>query len=170
MLLLNLAEVARGPVRLRGEVASDAALWENTGIPLSGPLRFDLDARSVGEAVLVRGEVDGPIESSCRRCLAPVMVRLHDTVDMLFDRLTPEERNELEGEVLSLPERGDVLDLGPAIREQVLLRVPDYVLCDESCRGICPRCGADLNRQECGCTAPSDDEGPWSALKKLRFE
>jgi uncharacterized protein len=149
MLLLNLNEVARGPVRIRGEVPPDAPLWEETGVSPSGPLQYDLDARSVGEGVLVRGEVEGEFSSSCRRCLEPVTVALRDAVDMLYDRLSPEEMEELGGEVLPLPDRGDTLDLAPALREQVLLRVPEYVLCKESCKGLCPQCGADLNLRNC---------------------
>jgi len=169
MLILNLAGVARGPVRLREEIAPDDPIWEGAGITFAGPLRVELEASSLGEAVLVRGEIEGRIATECRRCLAAVEVTLRDTVDLLFERLTPAEAEDLGGEVLALPERGDNLDLGPAIREQLLLRVPEHVVCKESCRGLCPQCGAELNREVCDCV-PAADEGPWSALKKIRFD
>lgn len=171
MLILNLAEVARGPVRVHGEIAPDAPLWEDTEVALAGPLRVDIDARTVGDGVLVRGEIRGGFETSCRRCLAPLAVDARDDMDVFFERLTPEEvaEAELGGEVHALPQRGDRLDLGPTIREQVLLRIPEYVLCAESCRGLCPRCGVNLNRESCGCVPPVD-EGPWGGLKKIRFD
>lgn len=168
-MILNLAGVARGPVRVRGEIAPDDPIWEGAGITLAQPLRVELDAHALGEGVLVRGRIDALIAAECRRCLAPVEVTLHDTVDLLFERLTPAEADDLGGEVLALPERGDELDLGPAIREQLLLRVPGHVVCDESCQGLCPRCGADRNREKCDCV-PATDEGPWSALKNIRFD
>ena len=57
MLNLSLAEVARGEVRVRGTIAPDDPLWEGTRVALREPLEVDLDARSVGEGVLVRGTI-----------------------------------------------------------------------------------------------------------------
>jgi len=47
--------------------------------------------------------------------------------------------------------RGEEISLEPLIREQALLALPTRPLCDENCRGLCPRCGADLNESECRC-------------------
>jgi uncharacterized protein len=89
-------------------------------------------------------------------------------VDFLFDELK-EDEEEAEGEVYPLPARGDEVDLTDAVREQVLLRVPQYVLCREDCRGLCPKCGADLNAAPCDC-APDEPVSPWSALNKIKFD
>jgi uncharacterized protein len=40
--------------------------------------------------------------------------------------------------------------------EQFVLSLPAKVLCDFACKGLCPRCGANLNLEECGCV---EDEG-----------
>src|SRR5690606_652997 len=107
--------------------------------------------------------------ADCRRCLAPVPTRIRDTVDLLFEPLSGDEAVELGGEVYPLPERGDVLDLGPGIREQLLLRAPDFVVCAETCRGLCPRCGADLNRETCDCV-PGRSGSAWDVLKDIKFD
>src|SRR2546422_2859983 len=45
----------------------------------------------------------------------------------------------------------------PAVREELLLAVPQWVVCRDDCRGLCPRCGKDLNAGPCGCpAAPAD--------------
>jgi uncharacterized protein len=169
MLNLSLTAVARGPVRIREQIDRDDPLWSDVGFALKSPLRVDLEARVVGEGVLVRGSVETEMDAGCRRCLVPVAVTVRDSVDLLFEPLSPEEAEDLSGEVYPLPERGDQLDLAPAIREQVVLRIPDYVLCSESCRGLCPQCGAELNRETCGCV-PESAVNAWDALRNIKFD
>jgi uncharacterized protein len=169
MLNLSLAAVARGTVRLREEISPDDPMWGEGGIGLGKPLRVDLEARSVGEGVLVRGEIEAHLDANCRRCLVPVPVYVRDTVNLLYEPLSEDEQVELGGEVYALPDRGDRLDLSDAVREQLLLRVPEYVLCSEACRGLCPYCGAELNRVTCECVADAPGS-PWDALKKIKFD
>jgi len=54
------------------------------------------------------------------------------------------------------------IDLRPAVREELLLAVPQWVVCREDCRGLCPRCGKDLNAGPCGCPPAGDPR--WQAL------
>jgi uncharacterized protein len=72
-------------------------------------------------------------------------------------------------EVYPLPEKGGTLDLTEAVREHVLLSVPEFVNCDEACRGFCPRCGANLNETTCECRTEEEDPR-WAALRRLRSE
>lgn len=168
MLKLSLSAVSRGEAQVRDEVPPDHPMWEGTGVTLAGPLQVDLTARPVGEGVFVRGTIRGPLRLPCRRCLAVTDHALDEEVDFLFDEIR-EDEEEAEGEVYPLPARGDELDLTDAVREQVLLRVPQYVLCREECRGLCPQCGADLNDAPCGC-GPEEEDSPWDALKKIKFD
>ena len=92
-----------------------------------------------------------------------------DTVDLLYEPLDPEEKDELGGEVYPLPDRGDELDLRPALRDELVLRMPEFVVCEEGCRGLCPKCGANRNRAACECVQ-DEPEGPWDALKTIKFD
>ena len=169
MLNLSLPAVERGEVRVVGEIAPDDPLWNGTGMTLAEPLRVELDARSVGEGILVRGRMRARFDVECRRCLTPVEREVDDTVDLLYEPLPEEEAEELSGEVYELPSRGLELDLGPALREQLLLRVPQYVVCREECRGLCPQCGTDLNQTTCDCV-PEAAPSAWGALKNIKFD
>lgn len=169
MPILNLTEVSRGEARVDGEISPDDPLWEGSAVTLAEPLRVRLAAQSVGEGVLVRGRMATRLTRECRRCLVEVPVELDDEVTLLFEPLEDEDEGDLDGEVYPLPERGDRLELGPALREELLLRIPEFVVCSEACRGLCPRCGTNLNEAECDC-APEEEAGPWSALKKIEFD
>jgi len=64
------------------------------------------------------------------------------------------------------PVRGS-LDLGDAVREEVTLAMNPYVVCDPACRGLCPRCGANLNEGSCDC-AEEEVDPRWEALRALK--
>lgn len=170
MLILHLDAVARGPVRVQGEIPADDPLWDEAGVELAGPLKADLEARSVGSgSILVRGPIHVRIAAECRRCLVPVEREISDTIDLFFEPLATEERDELSGEVYPLPTRGTELSLAEPIREQVLLRVPEYVVCREECRGLCAHCGTNRNEASCDCV-PERAGSPWDALKNIKFD
>lgn len=168
MLNVSLAALDRGEVVVREQIPGDDPMWEGSGVTLASPLDVDLTARQVGDGVFVRGRLRTTVRQACRRCLSTVDQPVDDVVDMLFDTLG-EDEEEAEGEVYPLPARGDQLDLRDAVREQLLLRAPEFVLCREECRGLCPQCGTDLNQGECDC-APEKAESPWDALKNVKFD
>lgn len=169
MLKLSLTAVARAEVPIRGEIPADHPLWRDAGVVLLEPLRVELDACEVGDGVLVRGKMHTRLQLDCRRCVTPVAYEVNEPVDLLFEPLEGDDATELSGEVYPLPKRGTDLHLEEPLREQLLLRVPLYVVCAEDCQGLCPQCGTDLNQGSCVCT-PAAEPSPWEALKKIKFD
>jgi uncharacterized protein len=168
MLHLSLAAVDRGEVTLREEVPAEHPMWTGAGVELAKPLEVDLSANDVGDGVLVRGTLRGAVRLECRRCLQPVEHEIDEHVDLFFAPPMEGEEEGDDGEVYPLP-RGDELDLTDAVREQVVLAAPEFALCSEACRGLCPTCGADLNQGACDC-APERPASPWDALKDVTFD
>lgn len=169
MPILDLTEVYRGEARFEGELRPDDPLWEGTGLKLKEPLRLELTAQPVGEGVLVRGRMVTRLALECRRCLTEVVHGVDDEVTLLFEPLLPDEEEDLDGEVYPLPSRGDQLDLKPALREELILRVPEFVVCSEACKGLCASCGANLNETTCECVSEAA-ESPWDALRNIKFD
>lgn len=108
-----------------------------------------------GRDILVRGHLQGHLQLTCSRCLENFALPVDGDFDLL---LAPgPEQVSGEGEELSAADldvdyySGEVLDLGAILREQIILLVPLKPLCIEECRGLCPRCGAVLNREACTC-------------------
>ena len=82
-------------------------------------------------------------------------------------RVIPEEEIELTAEQMDLiPFNGSRIDLRQAVAEQVLLALPIKPLCSRQCKGLCPRCGLNLNHGPCQCP-PQEPAGPFAALKVL---
>jgi uncharacterized protein len=53
------------------------------------------------------------------------------------------------------------------VREQILLAVPEQIFCKDDCKGLCPKCGSNLNLIDCKC-ADDDIDPRWAALKNLK--
>lgn len=169
MLKLSLTALAREPAELNEQVPPNHEMWEGFEVDFQEPVDVALKATSVGEGVWVKGDWATTISAACRRCLTPLSVDVGGDIEVLFESMTPDELDDVEGDVYPLPDRGDELDMIPAIREQVLMKLPEYVVCSDECRGICAHCGADLNKTDCGCE-PEVRANPWEALKKLKFD
>jgi uncharacterized protein len=129
-----------------------------------GPVEVRLTATSNLDGIIVRGTVRIPWRAACRRCLAEAVGSTVVTVDELYQHV--DAGSVGDG---AFPIDGDHVDLYPAVREAVLLELPDDVVCSPDCAGICPQCGVDLNTASCSCDITVRDER-WSALDALRHD
>jgi uncharacterized protein len=59
-----------------------------------------------------------------------------------------------------------VIEIDELVAEELLLAVPDQVLCDNNCKGLCPVCGVDRNSIDCECQTAEVDSR-WAGLKQL---
>ena len=128
-----------------------------------GPREIILDIR-------LRAAYEGYFAVPCARCLEPVEHAIKGKFDLIFRPLgvdaggSEQSITEVETEIGYYQK--DSLILEDVLREQVLLSLPAKTLCREDCKGLCPRCGCNLNRESCACeTSPTDPR--WSALADL---
>lgn len=117
---------------------------EENGILVSR-LRFFGEAENLTDSIYLTGTVTGTLTAPCARCLVPVERELHCEVS--YPVVTSEEESEEE----VLLAEGQKVDLITLMQETVLMEMPTRLLCKEECKGLCPKCGKDLNTGECGC-------------------
>lgn len=110
------------------------------------------------------GRVEGDVVLECSRCLRETRAHVHDETHLIFAEAGDEETDDPD--VYQLDPHATELDLRPAIREEWVLAAPAFGLCREDCKGLCARCGADLNAGACGCEDQTS-ESRWDALRKL---
>ncbi|MGQ0562116.1 MAG: YceD family protein [Gemmatimonadota bacterium] len=166
MLKVDLVELARKKRRpIDGSLPADAALWAGAGFRLAGPLAVHLQVQQVAEDVVALGRVQGEAEVACRRCLVPVRAPIDQEVTLVFRAGVKPVDAEAE-EIYPLPARGQELDLSGALREHLLLAVPEFVECQDACKGLCPHCGVNLNETTCSCERTQTDDR-WAALRQL---
>ncbi|MEY2740963.1 MAG: YceD family protein [Ilumatobacteraceae bacterium] len=131
------------------EVPAADVGFDDPRVDAARPVSLELEVESLTDGVLVHGRLAVGWHGECRRCLAPIATTADVDVDELYQRQpTNPDAHRLEG---------DQLDLRTMVRDTLLLAVPDAPLCRPDCRGLCPRCGADLNEAPCGCGAADVD-------------
>ena len=116
----------------------------------------------VAGGFLVTISADAKVYGACARCLAEAMLELHAEQQ----EFAPSARDGWEESDLSAFIEDLVVDVSSLTREAVVLALPSQIVCSESCEGLCPRCGKDLNQGACGCPPGGTDER-WSKLKDL---
>lgn len=165
MLQIDLRELVRGPVETRAELAGDDPLFEGLEVALSEPVQVAGRLQATGEGRFYwHGSLRTRVTGECRRCLAAVSLVVTAEIGALF---TKHPDALADPDSYPLPPDATLVDLAPAVREELLLAVPQYLQCRDDCRGLCPRCGHDLNAGPCGC-APTAVDPRWQALAALR--
>lgn len=118
----------------------------------------------------VRGHARGSARLCCGRCLVEFPFTFAERFELSLvhaTRIPREDEMRLDKDELDVRffEEAE-LDLVDLAVEQFALAVPMKPLCSEECRGLCPRCGADLNRFPCACRVEKD--GRWAPLLDWR--
>lgn len=166
-----LHDIPQGHSTLEREVpAEDLDLRE--WFDPRGSVQVSLQVDRHGQQIAFRGGVHAEAAMNCARCLKSLPFAVEAELTVLAERRgadDPRDEEALEQEGAVLYHDGLDLDLGPVIREAVILEVPQAVLCRPDCRGLCPRCGADRNRGPCSCKTEGEDPR-WGALKALKTE
>ena len=171
MLKLDLARLERQKkLRVDAEIPSDDPLWEGADLAFQGPLRVGLDAQStVDGGVVVRGSIEGTLAFECRRCLDPVEWSVDRDLTLVWTPVDELGVTEDDGDCRVLANSATEVDLGAAIREELILGTDRYRVCDSACRGLCPKCGTNLNVEACDCTVDELDPR-WDVLRTLKTE
>ena len=144
--------------------------WEGRLAPQTfggDPVTFVGTAKLIGTYVYdgktfrVDAEAEASYETTCARCNRPMVQTVSFSFTEHFVRSvfkTPDD--EL------YPYEGEKLDLTDAFFDNLFLEMPMTTVCSESCKGLCPVCGADLNRGQCSCSNQTID-ARLSALESL---
>ena len=122
------------------------------------------------QGVLVTAHLRGIQRERCSRCLGELELPLRLEIEEEFlasvDAKTGARQPAPEDPEAFRIDAKHTLDLGDAVRQHWTTAVPVQPLCRPDCRGLCPRCGRDLNQDTCSCP-PEDDDGRWSALRQI---
>jgi uncharacterized protein len=141
----------RTPVELEA-AAQDLDL---TSDGWAGPVRGVFEVEKSGEKVTVRGLVAATARLECVRCLTEFDLPVQVPLEVFAERTgSGRHRDEeaLERDDYMKFHDGRQLDLRASARELLLLELPMVPHCREDCRGLCLKCGADLNAGPCGCS------------------
>lgn len=118
--------------------------------------KVDLDCRitKTDTTVFIKGALSAIIDSECSRCLEKISVPIGGNFAYTFvpEKAEAREDVELTAEDLDISHyAGEYIYLTSIVCEQILLQIPIKKLCTENCKGLCQRCGINLNNSSCSC-------------------
>lgn len=132
---IDPSKIPPGGLKVIEEISPSLEDLETGLVKFKGPIRVEADIFKITNAVTAEIVLAGSISMSCGRCLVGFMISLQKKLRLSY----PLEKEEA------------TIDFGPEIREEIILDYPLKPLCRPDCRGLCPKCGKNLNEGNCNC-------------------
>jgi DUF177 domain-containing protein len=162
-MIIKIANLSEGVHTLSfDEKISEIGISE----PFFGNCKVDVKLSKSRSQIVLDAALSLGANYQCDRCGQDYKASVQNSYKMvyLFGQ-EPEENDEFN--LIYLPIDADKINIVSDVRDYALLAVPMKKLCKEDCKGLCPKCGKDLNEGECNCVKEEMDPR-WEPLAKLR--
>ena len=163
-MLLGLSKIIDSPgASVPFSVSVDLSdLRYGVSCPVSEPVVAQGVVRNTAGVLLMKGNVTTTIHGICDRCAAEFDRFIDFPIDVVLVTELSNEENEDEW---VFPLEGDSADLDDIVRTVFVLNLDSKLLCKDDCKGLCHRCGKNLNDGPCGCR--KDPDPRFAALRQL---
>ncbi len=141
------------------EVSIDSALFAEQDISINTPVKLCGDIKSISGMLYLTLNISTSYTAKCARCLEDTAEDLNFTINEVFSK--PELENEND-DVIILD--SNEIDLKDIVVQALLCALPITSLCSSDCKGLCPICGCNLNKEMCDCE--TEDIDPRLAVLK----
>ncbi len=144
-------------------VDEPVSYWDQIYTITSAP-KVDIEAFFSDGRIVVSINLAAGVSIPCSRCLEPAEADISGELRYIFSlkheehaKDEPEEMRDGEEEIIELDAWEDEVDLGQMIWETLITALPAALVCSPDCKGLCPQCGANLNKGPCGCRKDTKD-------------
>lgn len=163
-MLLGLSKIIDSPgASIAFSTSVDLSdLRYGVSYPVSEPVMAQGVVRNTAGVLLMKGSVTTTIHGICDRCAAEFDRDIDFPIDVVLVTELASEENEDEW---VFPLEGDSADLDDIVRTVFVLNLDSKLLCKDDCKGLCPRCGKNLNDAPCLCQKELDPR--FAALGQL---
>lgn len=124
--------------------------FDDSQIKLKEDPIYNLFISKFEDEIFLDLDIDYTYEKPCDRCLENSIKSEHVSYTAKVVRNLNEEIEDEEFDLIQYNEKKQI-DLSQLIKELIILSIPMKTLCEDECKGICPKCGANLNLSECNC-------------------
>ena len=138
-------------------------LSELEKIEFNGPVKLDLVLTNTNNTIVVEGDISAKLRLACGNCLDIFTFPVRAEFSEIYYNEGQEELHAGEGHI---PYSGDKLDLTTEVIKSIIIALPMRIVCRQDCKGLCPVCGVNRNRENCSC-APDTVDPRLEVLKKL---
>lgn len=135
-------------------------ILNNEDLEIENPfhIHYVVEREKESENIHAGIEVAGELKTFCSRCLNPMEYQVRLDLDTVYLPALPEMSNHLEEERINSETgyyRKNIM-LGEYIVSELVLSMPLRYICSPDCKGLCPHCGVNLNKENCTCEKPID--------------
>ena len=154
-MLLGLSKIIDSPgASVSFSTSVDLSdLCYGVSYPVSEPVLAQGTVRNTAGVLVMTGEITTRIHGICDRCAGEFHRDIHFPIDVVLVTELSNEENEDEW---VFPLEGDSADLDDIVRTVFVLNLDSKLLCKDDCKGLCPRCGKNLNLGPCDCRKEPD--------------
>jgi len=140
------------------------------------PLLIELRLIPERDMIKLKGLITATAHLVCSRCLVDYRYPIHHKFTLRFSKQIPTDIHaDADGQIELTADQigliyfeGEEIDFYEPVQEQIVLALPIKPLCREDCKGLCPRCGADLNEQPCNC-GEDRSSSPFAILTQQKW-
>lgn len=154
----NIANIGK-TLPFQGEYVLDSGLLSYPEAVLD-KVRVEFGVTFLNPSVAVNGTIICYVQGNCDRCFTKV----EKEIGLHFEQIFCKDDSENEDDYIY---SSSLLDATKAVSDEIVLSMPSLLLCKDDCKGLCPKCGANLNEKRCNCDIMRDN--PFSVLKNLKF-
>jgi len=158
------------PAEARLEAKPGVIKADFQGLVEIGQATVDVDIQKSGDEYFCQANVQADVTLECARCLKSFDCKLSSQADFIVtSQVTFEEqRREADDDEDYVFLEGDGLtaDITDQVRQIIILAMPMVPLCEEDCKGLCPKCKVNRNEESCDCTFDETDPR-WDKLREL---
>lgn len=129
--------------------------------PFKDPVKVDANLSNHAGVVSLHADTKAVYSALCDRCCEPIKENINVSFENVLVREAEGEGDN--GDLIKVDD--DKLCLDELVKTNIILNIPMKHLCSEFCKGLCPICGKNLNKGDCGCRKPN--ESPFNVLKDL---
>jgi uncharacterized protein len=118
--------------------------------PFYGKISTKVTLNKLSDQIIADVSSDLSAEFECDRCTCKFENKITSNYQMIYMMRNDESESD-DINVTFINRETDKISLDNDVREFAILAIPMKKLCKEDCKGLCPRCGVDLNFEECKC-------------------
>ncbi len=169
-MILDLREFSSFPARKDLEGDPEAFSLTSDVVRSVEKVLVQLAIQVSGDEYFCQGEIEATVTLECARCLTPYDKEITGNLDFVIcaeAQRAIEREKAIDNEDYVYFQGSDLqVDVSGVVGQAIVLMAPMMPLCSEDCRGLCAKCGQNLNEKTCTCSDNEIDER-WEGLKKL---
>ena len=164
-MIIDVSSVLKefgGIIKISGEISLADTDFLGELYHFDKPVAITGSISNNGKSLLLRATCEGTMHTKCARCMKDIDVSVNFDVDEV---LAQDDGTVSDDSDVILFE-GYEVDIDDIVLNNFLMSISGKYLCSEDCKGLCSKCGADLNEGDCGCDHDEIDPR-WAALADL---